>query len=54
MISRIILFAAGGAALGYGLSRAVGCPDGGCPLTKNPYVSALWGGLIGVMLAVGG
>ena len=53
MILRLVLFAVGGGVCGYGWYRAVGCPGGACPFTRNPYVSTLWGALIGVMLAVG-
>jgi len=53
MILRLVLFAVGGGVCGYGWYRAVGCPGGACPFTRNPYVSTLLGALIGVMLAVG-
>ena len=50
MVLRIVLFTAIGGACGYGWYRAVGCPTGACPFTRNPYVSTLWGALIGIML----
>jgi hypothetical protein len=25
----------------------VGCTSGGCPITGNPVISSLWGGMIG-------
>ena len=53
MIIRVLLFVAGGGACGYGWYRLVGCPGGACPFTRNPYVSVLWGALLGAMLAMG-
>jgi hypothetical protein len=29
---------------------AGGCTGGSCPITGNPYISTLWGGLIGITL----
>jgi hypothetical protein len=26
----------------------VGCASGTCPITSNPYISIIWGGLIGL------
>lgn len=31
--------------------RLVGCNSGGCAITSNPYMSVLWGGLMGYLLA---
>ncbi len=28
----------------------VGCASGACPITSNPYISTLYGGVIGVLL----
>ena len=50
---RIILGGAVGASLGWGMYRLVGCPTGGCPLTSNPWVSMIWWGLMGALLAGG-
>ena len=41
-----------GAAAGFGLYKLVGCSTGACPLTANPWVSTLYGALLG-FLAVG-
>ena len=42
-----------GAALGFAYHRLVGCRTGACPLTANPYVSTLWGALLGYLFASG-
>ena len=40
-----------GAALGLGYYFVIGCSTGGCPITSNPVISALYGALIGVFAA---
>ena len=42
-----------GAALGFAYHRLVGCRTGACPLTANPYISTLWGALLGYLFASG-
>lgn len=39
-----------GAAGGYLYYRLVGCASGACPITSNPYLSAAYGGVIGLLL----
>jgi len=36
-----------GAALGYAYYRFVGCATGSCPITRNPWSSALYGAVMG-------
>lgn len=36
---------------GYLYYHFVGCSSGGCAITSNPYMSILWGGLMGYLLA---
>ncbi len=42
---------AAGAAAGYGYYRFIGCKTGACPLTSNPWISTLYGALIGLLIA---
>ncbi len=51
MILRILIGAVVGAGLGFGWYKLVGCSTGACPLTSNPYVSTLYGMVLGVMVA---
>ena len=39
-----------GAAGGYLYYYYVGCASGTCPLTSNPYISVLYGALMGFLL----
>jgi hypothetical protein len=45
----MILIGAGGLA-GFLYYYFVGCKSGSCPITGNPYMSILWGGLLGFFL----
>lgn len=40
-----------GAIGGYIYYRTIGCSSGGCAITSNPYLTMLWGGLLGYLLA---
>lgn len=40
-----------GAAAGYAYYRFIGCKTGACPLTSNPWISTLYGALIGLLIA---
>ncbi len=43
-----------GAVLGYGYHRIVGCRTGACPITANPYISTIYGAVMGFLFAGGG
>jgi len=36
-----------GAALGFGYYKFVGCRTGTCPITSNPWISTLYGAMMG-------
>ncbi|HPG34101.1 MAG: hypothetical protein M9948_11390 [Lentimicrobium sp.] len=40
-----------GAIAGYIYYVNVGCSTGGCAITSNPYMTVLWGGLLGYLFA---
>lgn len=51
MLLRLALFVMVGGVVGYGYHRIVGCRTGTCPITANPYVSTLYGALMGFLLS---
>lgn len=54
MIARVVIGVVVGGCLGYGLYRFVGCSSGTCPITSNPWVSTIFGMVIGGLSAGGG
>ncbi len=52
MIVRIAIGTVVGALIGALLGSTRSCADGGCPLTANPTRGAVWGGLIGMLMAL--
>lgn len=39
-----------GAIGGYIYYRMVGCSTGGCPITSNPWLTMVWGAVLGYLL----
>jgi hypothetical protein len=39
-----------GAAAGYLVYRFVGCRSGTCPITSSPYLSMIFGALLGALI----
>jgi len=52
MSMHVVLIAAVGAGLGALLGGLKSCPDGGCPLTANPWRGAIWGGVLGLFIGL--
>lgn len=46
-----ILATLAGAGLGFLYYKFIGCRTGSCPITSNPWISMIWGGLTGFLLA---
>ncbi len=51
MIIKYIIGAVVGAAFGLGYYQLVGCPTGACPLTRNPWITTIYGAVMGVLVA---
>ncbi len=41
-----------GAILGYVYYYFIGCYNGTCPISRNPYVSIIYGALIGLIWSI--
>ena len=52
MFARTIAFVLIGAGLGVLLGRTRACTDGACPLTSTPTRGAVWGGFLGLVMAM--
>jgi Family of unknown function (DUF6132) len=54
MILRLIIGVIIGGSLGYALYRFVGCSTGTCPITSSPWISTIYGVILGVVIAMTG
>jgi hypothetical protein len=54
MILRLVIGVVIGAGLGFAYYKFVGCSSGACPITSNPYISSLYGAVMGGLLAMQG
>ena len=43
-----------GALLGFLYYKLIGCSSGACPITSNPYISTMYGALMGLLFSTGG
>ena len=51
MTLKIIIGATVGSGLGFAAYRFIGCSSGACPLTSNPWISTIYGAVLGVLVA---
>lgn len=49
----IIAGVVGGGVLGFLYYKFIGCASGACPITRNPYISTIYGALMGLLLVLG-
>jgi len=50
---KLALYILGGALLGFAYHRLVGCRSGACLITANPYVSTVYGAVMGYLMSGG-
>lgn len=53
MVMRVVVGVVVGGILGFLYYRFVGCATGACPLTRSPYISTLYGALLGGVVGFG-
>jgi Family of unknown function (DUF6132) len=51
MILKLVIGMVAGGVLGFGYYKLVGCSSGTCPLTSNPYISTIYGAVLGTLIA---
>ncbi len=51
MFWRTLIGVVGGGGLGVAYYKFLGCSSGTCPLTSNPYISTIYGMVVGALLA---
>lgn len=50
-MTTILAVLAGGAA-GFAIYKFIGCRTGACPITANPYISVVYGALMGFLFTL--
>jgi hypothetical protein len=51
MTLRILIGAVVGGGLGFAYYKFIGCSTGTCPLTSNPFISTIYGMVLGALVA---
>ena len=51
MILKIAIGAALGGGLGFAYYKVVGCSSGTCPLTSDPWISSIYGAVLGLLIS---
>lgn len=51
MILKIIISVIAGGGLGFDYAKLVGCASGAFPRTSNPWISTVYGAVLGVLIA---
>ncbi len=50
-ITKLLIGIAIGAIGGYAYYKFIGCASGACPITSNPYISTIYGAILGALIA---
>ena len=53
MTLRLAIGALIGGLIGFGVYHFIGCSSGTCPITSNPWISTVFGVIMGAMVAGG-
>ncbi len=51
-IIKIIIGIMVGGLFGFGLYKFIGCSTGACPITSNPWISTIYGAILGLVIAL--
>jgi hypothetical protein len=50
-MTRLIIGIVLGAIAGFAYYRFVGCASGACPITGNPFISTIYGAVMGALMS---
>ena len=53
MFLTTLAYVVGGGVVGFAYHKIVGCRSGACPITANPYISSIYGALMGFFVGGG-
>ncbi|HOT12102.1 MAG TPA: DUF6132 family protein [Polyangiaceae bacterium] len=53
MTVKLVVFVALGALAGFAYHKLVGCRTGACPITANPWITTVYGAVMGFLLSGG-
>ena len=48
---RLIIGMIAGGVLGFAYYKFIGCSSGTCPITSNPYISTIYGMILGAIIS---
>lgn len=48
---KMVVYPLIGGILGFGYYKFIGCKSGTCPITRNPFISILYGAMLGLLAA---
>ena len=51
-ITKILIGITIGGILGYLLYKFIGCSTGSCPITSNPWISTIYGAILGLLIVL--
>jgi hypothetical protein len=51
IILKYVIGAVVGGGLGFAYYKFVGCSTGACPLASNPWISSIYGAILGLFIA---
>ena len=51
-IFKIIIGITVGGLIGFGIYKIIGCSTGACPITSNPWISTIYGAILGLLITL--
>lgn len=51
-IVKILIGITVGGLIGFGFYKFIGCSTGACPITSNPWISTIYGAIMGLLISL--